>query len=539
MSGAELIQPLAWKAGAGLPLPVALPPPRLAGLLPDAKRTAPRATPTNATAITRYTRRPTAPVSPRPSRRRRRERQRSPFVQISSGPRRGVVPRRPLGLAPRSVEHLTHLAGRGRVGRAVVAALLVVAVVPLASRSASAGPAAPARPAGASCAAGFPAYQRRAVAGSSRLLSNVALRMSDGVVLRADITLPVGPKGPFATALTINGYGKSSPIASLGGGSASGLVSHGYATMAIDDRGTGKLRGHLGLLGHPHDRGLRRGARLDRPPTVERRAHRHDRRVLHGDHLAARRVHGPRRGQGGVRHRADGRRLPRHRRGRRPDQHGLHPALDGAGHLARRHAERVRRSAAGAGRPPPRHHPVPATDGRRGADGWCAGLRRALLAATLTDRGGPEDHGADLHRRWARRHLPAGRAAPLRAPRRPHRRPPSDRPVDPHRGGHRAAPRRRARHRLAAPPVVRPARARPGRPRRVHPAGHPVRPRPRPLRVGTELARARPAGDPLEPAGHGRADHRGSRRRRGRPGPTSSCRSPAFARAAPHSGWSA
>ena len=67
--------------------------------------------------------------------------------------------------------------------------------------------------------------------------------MSDGIVLRADITFPVGVKGPFPTALTITGYGKTSPASGIGGGSTSDLVKHGYATMVLDDRGTGNSGG--------------------------------------------------------------------------------------------------------------------------------------------------------------------------------------------------------------------------------------------------------------------------------------------------------
>ena len=91
------------------------------------------------------------------------------------------------------------------MGRAARIALLVIAIVPLAAGAASAGPTGPAPAAstkatGPGRSAGFPAYHRAAVAGSGRVRSNVALRMSDGIVLRADITFPVGAKGPFPTA---------------------------------------------------------------------------------------------------------------------------------------------------------------------------------------------------------------------------------------------------------------------------------------------------------------------------------------------------
>jgi putative CocE/NonD family hydrolase len=72
--------------------------------------------------------------------------------------------------------------------------------------------------------------------------ANVPLRMSDGVVLKADLTLPTGVRGPFPLSLTITGYGKSSVI-TAGGGGAGGLVGHGYATLVVDDRGTGSSGG--------------------------------------------------------------------------------------------------------------------------------------------------------------------------------------------------------------------------------------------------------------------------------------------------------
>ena len=65
--------------------------------------------------------------------------------------------------------------------------------------------------------------------------------MSDGVVLRADVTLPAGP-GPFPAALTVTGYGKSSGAAAFTGGSAP-LAGHGYASVVVDDRGTGSSGG--------------------------------------------------------------------------------------------------------------------------------------------------------------------------------------------------------------------------------------------------------------------------------------------------------
>lgn len=121
-----------------------------------------------------------------------------------------------------------------RLRRAVLALVVLGALAPMATEAASAAPAPKA------CGTVFPGYTRKPVAGSSQVLSEVPIRMSDGKILRADVTLPVGPKGPFPVALTISGYGKA-----VGGvaGAPSDLVSHGYATVLVDDRGTGTSGG--------------------------------------------------------------------------------------------------------------------------------------------------------------------------------------------------------------------------------------------------------------------------------------------------------
>jgi putative CocE/NonD family hydrolase len=100
--------------------------------------------------------------------------------------------------------------------------------------------ATPGQAAGA-CGTAFPVYDRGAVSGSTVLLSDVPITMSDGAVLRADVALPSGLSGPFPVSLTITGYGKSGPIAGVFGGG--GLTSRGYATVTLDDRGTGTSAG--------------------------------------------------------------------------------------------------------------------------------------------------------------------------------------------------------------------------------------------------------------------------------------------------------
>jgi putative CocE/NonD family hydrolase len=111
------------------------------------------------------------------------------------------------------------------------------------------GIAATATPAAAApadgCGTGFPAYDRPAVATGSVTIADEAVEMSDGVWIRLDITLPTGaPTTRVPTALTITGYGKSSPlIGALGGGPSTDLVAHGYAVVTMDDRGTGNSGG--------------------------------------------------------------------------------------------------------------------------------------------------------------------------------------------------------------------------------------------------------------------------------------------------------
>ena len=118
--------------------------------------------------------------------------------------------------------------------RLLLIAALVLGVLPLVPRSAEAAPKA--------CGTAFPTYSRPATASGSQLLVDQAITMSDGTTIRADVTLPTGVKGKVPTALTITGYGKTSVISGIGGGSA-GLVPYGYATVIVDDRGTGSSGG--------------------------------------------------------------------------------------------------------------------------------------------------------------------------------------------------------------------------------------------------------------------------------------------------------
>jgi uncharacterized protein len=81
-------------------------------------------------------------------------------------------------------------------------------------------------------------------------LCNLPIRMSDGVVLRADVFLPK-PNGRFPTVLTVTGYNKDASTAPVqgcapgagGAGEDPKMVGAGYAVMVLDDRGTGASGG--------------------------------------------------------------------------------------------------------------------------------------------------------------------------------------------------------------------------------------------------------------------------------------------------------
>src|SRR5690606_31834786 len=87
------------------------------------------------------------------------------------------------------------------------------------------------------CAAPFPAYAPDPVATGETVLADQEITMSDGVVLRADVRLPAGIDGPFPATVTITGYNKSAAGSLFAGGE--GLTAHGYASVLVDDRGTG------------------------------------------------------------------------------------------------------------------------------------------------------------------------------------------------------------------------------------------------------------------------------------------------------------
>jgi uncharacterized protein len=90
-----------------------------------------------------------------------------------------------------------------------------------------------------------------AAARASTAMCDVPIRMSDGVVLRANIWLPSPATGRYPTVLTATGYNKDATNPTGQGCNGSGgiatadtsLADKGYAVMLLDDRGTGASGG--------------------------------------------------------------------------------------------------------------------------------------------------------------------------------------------------------------------------------------------------------------------------------------------------------
>lgn len=85
---------------------------------------------------------------------------------------------------------------------------------------------------------------------------NVAVEMSDGVVLRADVHYPTvietgePAAGPFPVLLALTPYGKLAPppAAQIGGGPTPRLIRRGYIEVMVDVRGTGASGGSFAML---------------------------------------------------------------------------------------------------------------------------------------------------------------------------------------------------------------------------------------------------------------------------------------------------
>ena len=90
-----------------------------------------------------------------------------------------------------------------------------------------------------------------ASATAATAMCNVPIRMSDGIVLRANLWLPSPAAGTYPTVLTATGYNKdtTNPTGQACSGSGgiatadTSLADRGYAVMLLDDRGTGASQG--------------------------------------------------------------------------------------------------------------------------------------------------------------------------------------------------------------------------------------------------------------------------------------------------------
>lgn len=144
------------------------------------------------------------------------------------------------------------------LARLLVAPLTVGALVatPLAAPPAHAGPAPAApttvsavEPAGATATGWKPRPEQYSETVTTK---DLAISMSDGVKLRADLTLPAGEDGEAISArvpvvVTITAYNKTALSGGFGGTLAGAdpayLVKRGYAQLTVDARGTGSSEG--------------------------------------------------------------------------------------------------------------------------------------------------------------------------------------------------------------------------------------------------------------------------------------------------------
>ncbi len=137
--------------------------------------------------------------------------------------------------------------------------------------------------------------------------------------------------GKVPVLLTITAYNKSvigaGAGAILAGSDPKYFVKRGYA-LARRRRPRHRLvRRHLEGVQRPRVQGRRSGRRVGAPRPLEQRQRRHDGGVLHGHLPDLRRLAPARRAEGDLPAGAGRRRLPRHRRVRRPDRRGVHPPV--------------------------------------------------------------------------------------------------------------------------------------------------------------------------------------------------------------------
>ena len=162
----------------------------------------------------------------------------------------------------------------------ILAALVSLAVVLAAPVAPSTAHAAPAADDWSPRPATYPGTVKQA---------DLAIPMSDGVVLRGDLELPADADGEpidrrFPVIVTITAYNKASGGFSGGltGGSPSYLVQRGYAQLTVDARGTGSSEGQWAAFSRREDKDA--GEIVEwahsRAAPVEQRPRRHERSVV-------------------------------------------------------------------------------------------------------------------------------------------------------------------------------------------------------------------------------------------------------------------
>ena len=130
----------------------------------------------------------------------------------------------------------------------------MLAVVPVGevATASAAGVAVAASSAGA-CGTTWTPYDRPALYPKSVHLADQGIIASDGTRLSADVYLPadkngVREPGKLPVLLTVTGYNKGLPAGGIAGASNT-LLSHGYAAVILDDRGTGLSEGQWDAWG--------------------------------------------------------------------------------------------------------------------------------------------------------------------------------------------------------------------------------------------------------------------------------------------------
>ena len=242
--------------------------------------------------------------------------------------------------------------------------------------------------------------------------TDIPITMDDGVVLRGDLIQPANAEGEaidkkLPVIVMITAYNKT--VISRGHRRARrpGPDVPGQARLQLPLRRRPRhrqLRGHLGGVQRPGEQGRRQDRRLGAPPVVEQRQGRHGRRVLHGHQPADGRRPPPAGPQGDLPAGARRRRLPRHRRVRRPARRRLHPAVAGPGQRHRPDPAGLplQRSVVGHRSPrraPDRQRDVHDDAGAAGAARRQPDVRRPVLPRAVGDRVHRPGEGADLPRR--------------------------------------------------------------------------------------------------------------------------------------------